>query len=103
MGYLFENMEKMDILEERRKTEKAESRAEEAESRAEEAESRAEEARKMLEETQKKTEEMIGNLLLYGRKNCVSEKAMVQMLMDVCGMDQETAKERVKPCWKDEP
>lgn len=96
MGYLFENMEKMDILEERRKTEKAESRAEEAESRAEEAQ-------KKLEEMQKKTEEMIGNLLLYGQKNCVSKKAMVQMLMDICGMDQETAKERVKSCWKDEP
>lgn len=44
MGYLFENMEKIDIQGERRKTAEAIARAEEAEAKAEEAEAKAEEA-----------------------------------------------------------
>lgn len=41
MGYLFANMEKMDIQEERRKTAEARKKAEEAEAKLKEAETKA--------------------------------------------------------------
>ncbi len=53
MGYLFENMEKMDIQAERRNTAEARKRADEAEQRADEAEQRAAKAEKQLQEIQK--------------------------------------------------
>ena len=46
MGYLFENMEKMDIQAERRNTQREKERADIAEKKADEANSRADKAEK---------------------------------------------------------
>lgn len=56
MGYLFENMEKMSIREERRLRAEAEQRADEAEKHLEEAEKRAEEVEKQAEQRVKEAE-----------------------------------------------
>ncbi|MBQ8639939.1 MAG: Rpn family recombination-promoting nuclease/putative transposase [Lachnospiraceae bacterium] len=57
MGYLFENMEKMDIQAERRNTMNARKEAEEAKKKAEEAEKKAEDAEKKAEDAEKKAED----------------------------------------------
>ena len=57
MGYLFENMEKISIQEERRKTEEQRKRTEEERKRTEEARKRADEARKRADEEQKRADE----------------------------------------------
>lgn len=64
MGYLFENMEKMDIQAERQNTKNAIKRAEEAERKAEEAERKAEEAERKAEEMKQKMEEMLEGLIV---------------------------------------
>lgn len=56
MGYWFENMEKMDIQEERRKTEEERKKAEAESNRAEEERKRAEAESKRAEEEHKKAE-----------------------------------------------
>ena len=58
MGYLFENMEKMDIQLERRQRKEAQAKAEEAQAKAEEAQAKAEEAQAKAEEVQAKAEEV---------------------------------------------
>ncbi|MDE5817826.1 MAG: Rpn family recombination-promoting nuclease/putative transposase [Lachnospiraceae bacterium] len=57
MGYLWENMEKMDIQLERRNTAEQRQRAEEAEKRADEAERDANEQRQRAEEAEKRADE----------------------------------------------
>ncbi len=57
MGYLFENMEKIDIQEERRKVAEERKRGEEARKQTEEARKQTEEARKQAEEAKRRTEE----------------------------------------------
>lgn len=57
MGYLWENMEKFSIQEERRKTEEQRQRAEEQQQRAEEQQQRAEEQQRRAEEQQQRAEE----------------------------------------------
>lgn len=57
MGYFFENAEKMDIQEERRKTKLAREEAIEAQCEAEEAKRKAEEAKRKAEEAQQKLDE----------------------------------------------
>lgn len=56
MGYLFENMEKMDIQAERKNTQEALKKLEEAEKKAKEAE-------KKVEEAEKKKEEVLENVI----------------------------------------
>lgn len=65
MGYLFENMEKISIQEERRKTEEQRKKTEEERRKAEEERRKAEEQRKRAEEAEEKlrlAEEMIRQL-----------------------------------------
>ncbi len=57
MGYLFENMEKISIQEERRKTEEQRKKTEEQRKKTEEQRKKTEEQRKKTEEQRKKTEE----------------------------------------------
>lgn len=120
MGYLFENMEKMDIQEERRKAvqarkdaeeaenrakearshaEEAESRAEEAESRAEKAENRAKEAEKQVEETRS---EAMRNIVLLCQRFGRTKEDTVQELMIAYGITQAVAQEEVEQYWKNE-
>ena len=54
MGYLWENMEKFSIQEERRKTEEQRKKAEEEHRRAEEEHRKAEEAERKLSDTEEK-------------------------------------------------
>ncbi len=58
MGYLFENMEKMDIQAERRNTAEARQRADEAERKADEAERKADEAERKADELLKEIEKL---------------------------------------------
>ena len=58
MGYLFENMDKMDIQAERRNTKREKERADIAEQRADVAEQRAEQAIKEAQFWKKKVEEL---------------------------------------------
>ena len=57
MGYLFENMEKISIQEERRKTEEQRKKTEEERRKAEEERRKAEEERRKAEEERRKAEE----------------------------------------------
>ena len=57
MGYLFENMEKISIQEERRKTEEQRKKTEEERKKTEEERKKTEEERKKAEEERKKAEE----------------------------------------------
>lgn len=124
MGYLFENMEKLDIQEERRKTkealknaedawrlaqevknraDEAESRADEAESRADEAESRAKEAEEYAEKVKRQAEEMrkraIPEMVAFSKQLGLSQEKTAQKLMDVFTMERETAMEKTKLYW----
>ncbi|MCC8080547.1 MAG: hypothetical protein LIO80_00785, partial [Lachnospiraceae bacterium] len=67
MGYLFENLEKMDIQAERRNTAQARAEAEAAKERAEEAEQKAEAARQRAEAAEKKLISLVECMLTKGQ------------------------------------
>ncbi len=73
MGYLFENMQKMDIQAERRNTAEARRQAEEAIKRADEAECRANEAEDRANEAEDRANEA-EHRLAEAQKNAVSHK-----------------------------
>lgn len=120
MGYLFENMEKLDIQEERRKTrearkaaddakkwaEEAENRAKEAERHAEEAERHAEEAERHVEEETRRAEKMQENLIRrmieWSMHSAIPREKVVQELMEFFEMEQEAAREKVALYWTKE-
>lgn len=80
MGYLFENMEKMDIQEERRKTAEARKEAQ----KAQEACSRAQK-----------------NTVLLCQKYGASKENAIQELMDTCSLELEEAQQQVALYWKE--
>lgn len=83
MGYLWENMEKMDIQLERRNTAEARQRAEQAEKKAEQAEKKAE---------QEKT--ALSRLLINAyQEQGMDEETIVKRLVKETGMDQNAAEE----------
>lgn len=84
MGYLFENMEKMNIQEERRNT---------AEARAE-----AEKARAELEEAR---ENMIKTLIVTCKEFGADKEQTTEKIINKCGMDPQTAREKVELYWED--
>lgn len=84
MGYLFENMEKMNIQEERRNT---------AEARAD-----AEKARAELEEAR---ENMIKTLIVTCKEFGADEEQTTEKIINKCGMDPQTAREKVELYWED--
>lgn len=120
MGYLFENMEKLDIQEERRKTrearkaaddakkwaEEAENRAKEAERHAEEAERHVEEAERHAEEETRRAEKMQENLIRrmieWSMHSAIPREKVVQELMEFFEMEQEAAREKVALYWTKE-
>lgn len=98
MGYLFENMEKMDIQEERRKTADARRKLQEERKKAQ---SQIEELQGRIEEAQKKArDEAIANTVKLCRKFHASREAAAQELMSAYGMDQKTAQKMVDLYWK---
>ncbi len=117
MGYLFENMEKMDIQLERRNTaeqrqraEKAEKDAEEQRQRAEKAEKDAEEQRQRLKEVQKDVKEqrqkveqdkhaLYRILIASYRKHGMTEEEVRQQLMSEAKLSDSEADELIKKFW----
>lgn len=93
MGMLFENMQKMDIQEERRKTEEQRRKTEEQRRRAEEAEQRAEEATKKLEDS----------IRLFV-ENCQNEglaqEDTIKKLVMIYQMNSEKAREMLRQYWR---
>lgn len=87
MGYLFENIEKMDIQAERRNT---------AQARAE-AQRVREEAQRTQEEAQ---ENAIRSVIAVCQRLNAGKEQAVQEVVEVCGADRDTAVEKVNLYWK---
>lgn len=119
MGYLFANMEKMDIQEERRKTAEARAELKAAKEKLKEKEAKAEEAEAKLKETEAKAEawareavqaasqaeekaraEAIKNAILLCRKFGASKETAAQELMELYGMDLTSAQEKAALYWE---
>lgn len=107
MGYLWENMEKMDIQLERRNTAEQRQRAEEAEKKAEEAEKKAQEAGKKAEEAEKKTEEaeqeksaLYHILISTCQDQGMSRESVKQKLLTEAGLEEAEADKRLEMFWK---
>lgn len=112
MGYLFENIEKMDIQAERRNT--AEARAQ-LEQERKEAEKERKEARAQLEKIRRETEavrreaetykenveSMIREMVLLSRDLGIDKDAAVKKIMTACRIDQITAQQKVDLYWND--
>lgn len=75
MGYLWENMEKMSIQEERRNT----------------AQARA--------ELEKALEDKISLVIEYSKRLNISKEQTIHELTLKCGIDQETARQKVDLYW----
>lgn len=98
MGYLFENMEKMDIQEERRKTAEARKDAEEAKRLAQQ---QVEEAQKRAcDQVMEMRRDAMRNMVLLCKRLGVSEETAVQELMNACGIDRRAALEAVELYWE---
>lgn len=105
MGYLFENIEKMDIQAERRNTAEARAEAQRAQEEVkrarEEAEKVREEARaeaeRMLAETQ---ENAIRSVIAVCRKLKASKTQAIQEVMEICGENEESARKKVDIYWQ---
>lgn len=89
MGYLWENMEKMSIQEERRNT--AQARDE-----AEKAKAEAESAKAALKLTQ---EDKIKSVIKICKKLKASKEQTVSEVMSECNLDQDTARQKVELYW----
>ena len=109
MGYLFENMEKIDIQKERRKTAKERRQREQAERQAEQAQIKIAKMEHKLQEAEKRNQKERQEVLQNTVKTIVSlcqkfgatkETAMTQV-MESCGLLQEEAKEKVEFYWKE--
>lgn len=87
MGYLFENIEKMDIQAERCNT---------AQARAE-AQRVREEAQRTQEEAQ---ENAIRSVIAVCQRLNAGKEQAVQEVIEVCGADRDTALEKVNLYWK---
>ncbi len=90
MGYLFENIEKMDIQAERRNTTEARKEAQKAK----------EEVREAKNEIIKTQENMVRSIIALCRKLKVSKEETVKEVMETCNMTRETAIQKVDLYWK---
>lgn len=98
MGYLFENMEKMDIQLERRNTAEQRARAEAAEKRAEEAEQKAEEAEQKAEQKIHSICRML--ISLYQQQN-LDKESIKQQLISKLQLKESEADELLEMFWKE--
>ena len=96
MGYLWENMEKMSIQEERRNTAQARAEAEKAKAEAESAKAEFEKAKVALKLTQ---EDKIKSVIKLCKKLKASKEQTVSETMSECSLDQETARQKVDLYW----
>lgn len=95
MGYMFENMEKMNIQEERKKTARAEKKAERAEKKAEQAEKKAEQAEKKARET------IIEVIVSICQEKGISKEETIDKVMEKCQLNKKTAEKKVDLYWKE--
>ena len=102
MGYMFENMEKMNIQEERKKTASAEKKAERAEKKAERAEKKAEQAEKKAEQAEKKARETIIEVIVsICQEKGTSKEEVIDKVMEKCQLNRKTAEKKVDLYWKE--
>lgn len=87
MGYWFENMEKMDIQEERQNTAKAREEAEKVRAEA-------------IVAIEREKENTVKAIISLCQKLHASEDTALKEIMDKCGLDIETAREKMKEYWK---
>ena len=99
MGYMFENMEKMNIQEERKKTARAEKKAERAEKKAEQAEKKAEQAEKKAEKKARET--IIEVIVSICQEKGISKEETIDKVMEKCQLNKKTAEKKVDLYWKE--
>lgn len=100
MAELFENMEKMDIQAERRKTEEQRRKTEEERRKTEEQRKRAEKAEQRAEEMAQKLQNSTRLFVESCQEFGISKEVIAQKLSERCQMDASVAKERVEKYWK---
>lgn len=94
MGYLWENMEKMDIQLERRNTAEQRQRAEKAEKKAEKAEQKAREA-------ERKEQNAYRVLISDYQRRGISKEAAAELLRAEAGIEEGEVSELLKLFWMD--
>ncbi len=106
MGFLWENMEKMDIQLERRNTEEAKQEAEEAKQEAEEAKQEAAEARleaaiqkQKAEEAEKNMHDLCCALIAAYQNQGIEREAAKKQLMRTAGLKEEIVDELFESLW----
>ncbi len=105
MGYLFENMEKMNIQEERRNTAEARAEAEKAKRELEEAKREVEEVKREAEKFKREAEESKDSAIqsviriLQGLNKSRAE--IIQKIIEEFGLDREKAQQKVDIYWND--
>ena len=110
MGYLWENMEKMSIQEERRNTAQARAEAEKAKAEAESAKAEAESAKAEAQSAKAEfekakvalkltQEDKIKSVIKLCKKLKASKEQTVSETMSECSLDQETARQKVDLYW----
>ena len=110
MGYLFENMEKIDIQEERRIAAEARKEAEEAKREVEEARRKVEEARRKTEKAERETEEVKKKaeekgirLFIEGYQELAASKQLtVEKLTEKFGLSEKDANAKILLYWKEQ-
>ena len=114
MGYWFENMEKMDIQEERRNTAKARAEAEKAKKEAARAKEDAEKAKADAEKVKADAadalekvkadaadvlEKNIQSIITVSKKYGASKEQTIADVMENCQLDQKAAEDKVNQYW----
>ena len=99
MRYMFENMEKKNIQEERKKTARAEKKAERAEKKAEQAEKKAEQAEKKAEKKARET--IIEVIVSICQEKGTSKEEVIDKVMEKCQLNRKTAEKKVDLYWKE--
>ena len=97
MGYLFENFEKCDIQEERRKTKEAQAKLKEARADADEARADAE---KTKADAQKKIAFMEEKLVLGLCEEGYTKEEALKKLQEKYGFEESEAKRLLATYWK---
>ena len=94
MGYLFENMEKMDIQAERQNTKMAREEAEAAKKSAEKAKEEA-------KETEKRVIEAVSEkLILRSKKRGCTKEETLEELRGILELDESQAREKIETYWQ---
>lgn len=97
MGYWFENMEKMDIQEERRNTAKARQETEQARQEMKQARKEMKQARHEAEQAH---ENAIKSVITVCQELGAGKETAVEKVMQNCLLDEKAAVEKVELYWK---